>query len=711
MRYKPFIFLLAAIYILLSSVVLYAEDLKNETKDSVSKETSKAIETSNTATDSDKGIKEEKISLDLKGLDVVDVLKIISMRSGLNIVIGKNVTGRVTMFLKDVDIWDAFEIIIASNNLAYDKKDNIINIMTDKEYEFIYGERFADRKRLLMKELKYAKAQDVSKSLVQIKSNIGRIVIDEGTNTLVILDTVEKIAQMSPVIENLDKPIETKVFELKYAIAEKVSGKILEALTKGIGTMRTDERTNKIAITDYPAKIGEVSKLIEAFDEKPRQVRIDAEIIEISPEKDEFKLGIDWDAWISKNIRIASSFPMGNIAKLSLGSATGSLAVSEKFDRKGIIDLLRTIGKTKILSSPTIMALNNQEAKILVGTKEAYITSTTSQGGTGTQVTAQAVNFVDVGIKLYVTPTINKDGLVIMKIKPEVSSSKLTDLTSEGKITQVPIVTTSEAETTVGVKDGSTIVIAGLKKDKKEREVKKIPFFGDIPILGFAFRSFSSTLTKTELVIFLTPHIIADDTPPKYVSLTDDDDIQKLAERDETAKNGPLVSEENAAKPKRPIPIEKKSLNTDTRKKDKKSSLSRSRKVSKKQVADREQKMAASIPIVAKPQADSKEIIPAQSEPKQVVNNAEDYSNYLRDRILSVINSTPNSAELKGQVLVSFSILADGRLSGEPQIISLTSEELKEPVINAVKSASPFPKFPEDLKKPQERFQLAILYD
>lgn len=710
MRYKPFIFLLAAIYILvlLNSAVLYAQDLKNETtKDSIpSKEAPIAAETSSVVVDSDKGIKENKISLDLKGLDVVDVLKIISMRSGLNIVIGKNVTGRVTMFLKDVNIWDAFEIIIASNNLAYDKKDNIINVMTDKEYEFIYGERFSDRKQLLMKELKYAKAQDVSKSLVQIKSNIGRIVIDEGTNTLVILDTLEKIAQMSPVIENLDKPIETKVFELKYANAEKVSGKILEALTKGIGTMRTDERTNKIAITDYPGRIGEVSKLIEAFDEKPRQVRIDAEIIEISPEKDEFKMGIDWDAWISKNIRIANSLPLGNLAKLSLGSATGSLAVSEKFDRKGIIDLLRTIGKTKILSSPTIMALNNQEAKILVGTKEAYITSTTSQGGTGTQVTAQEVNFVDVGIKLYVTPTINKDGLVIMKIKPEVSSSKLTDLTSEGKITQVPIVTTSEAETTVGVKDGSTIVIAGLKKDKKEKEIKKIPLFGDIPILGLAFRSYSSTLTKTELVIFLTPHIIADDAPPKYVSLTDDDDIQRFAKKDETAKSELLANEEKIAKP-----IEKESSNADIRKKGRKPSLSRNRKISKKKLEDRERKTTTSIPPVVKPKADSKESIPAQSEPKQIVNNAKDYANYLRDKILSVINSMPGRAELKGEVLVSFSILADGQLSGEPRIISLTSERLKEPVINAVKSASPFPKFPEDLKKLQERFQLAILYD
>jgi TonB family protein len=112
-----------------------------------------------------------------------------------------------------------------------------------------------------------------------------------------------------------------------------------------------------------------------------------------------------------------------------------------------------------------------------------------------------------------------------MKIKPEISSSKLTDLTAEGKITQVPIVTTSEAETTITLKDGTTIMIAGLKKDKKEKEVKKIPVLGDIPLLGFPFRSFSSTNTKTELVIFLTPYIVSGEEPLDYESLTKDKDI------------------------------------------------------------------------------------------------------------------------------------------------------------------------------------------
>jgi len=168
-----------------------------------------------------------------------------------------------------------------------------------------------------------------------------------------------------------------------------------------VGSVKIDERTNKIAITDYPNKVSEIGRIIEAFDEKPLQVRIDAQIIEISPEKDEFKMGVDWDVWLSKNMRMANPLSLSNSNKLSLGMATAGISLGEKYDYKGVLDLLRTIGKTKILSSPSIMAINNQEAKILVGTKEAYITSSTSQSGSGTSETAQTVNFVDVEIFLY----------------------------------------------------------------------------------------------------------------------------------------------------------------------------------------------------------------------------------------------------------------------------------------------------------------------
>jgi type II secretory pathway component GspD/PulD (secretin) len=477
---------------------------------------------------------QNRISLDIKGMDITDVLKMLATRSGLNIIVGKNVTGKVTLFLKDVDLWEAFTILLSANDLAYDKKNDIINVMTQRDYELINGERFQDKKKVQVFHLKNAKAADLSKAILQLKSNIGKVIVDEGSNTLTIVDTQEKMDEIDCFIKKTDLPLETRIFELQYATAEKISAKLTETITKSIGSMKIDERTNKIAVTDYPEKLNEIAKIITAFDEKTQQVLIDAQIIEISPQKDQFTMGVDWDYWLKNHVRLVSSLPAPSLSdvtaipnKLSFGVAAADETVNKKGEYKSVIDLLSTIGKTKILSSPRIMALNNQEAKILVGTKEAYITSAITQSG-DSAVTSQSVNFVDVGIKLYVTPTINRDGFVTMKIKPEISSAKRTDITADGKITQIPIVTTSESETMIMVKDGTTIIIAGLKKDQQEKEEKKIPILGDIPILNLFTKNKRTENIKTELVIFITPHVISGAEPLEYNSLTGDKDISYI---------------------------------------------------------------------------------------------------------------------------------------------------------------------------------------
>ncbi|MBU1905616.1 MAG: hypothetical protein KJ923_01300, partial [Candidatus Omnitrophica bacterium] len=322
----------------------------------------------------------------------------------------------------------------------------------------------------------------------------------------VLIDTERMIEEMEGFIESIDLPTETRIFDINYAQVNTLNEKIQESVTKGVGSVKIDERTNKMAVTDFPEKIDEIAQLIKAFDEKTPQVLIDAQIIEISP-SETFDVGIDWDYWIEKNFRMSTVLTaVTGTDKLSIG--TNDVTPGKPGQYKAIIDMLRTIGETNILSSPRIMALNNQEAKILVGTKDAYITSTTSLSGDNT-VTAQSVNFVDVGIKLFVTPTINNDGFVTMKIKPEVSSATRTDITSEGQITQVPIVTTSETETTVMIKDGVTIIIGGLKREQLEKTEKRIPIFGDIPFLGALFRSKTEEMNTTELVILLTPHIMS----------------------------------------------------------------------------------------------------------------------------------------------------------------------------------------------------------
>ena len=145
----------------------------------------------------------------------------------------------------------------------------------------------------------------------------------------------------------------------------------------------------------------------------------------------------------------------------------------------------------------------------MVGSTLPYVTTTTTTPASGPTTTAESVNFIDVGVKLFVTPTIHTDDFITMKIKPEVSS--VTSSLTSSNNNKIPIVETSEAETVVTVKDGVTIVIGGLIKDEKLSTVRKIPILGDLPLVGLAFRNQEQSMKKTELVIFLTPKIMTGD--------------------------------------------------------------------------------------------------------------------------------------------------------------------------------------------------------
>jgi type II secretory pathway component GspD/PulD (secretin) len=174
------------------------------------------------------------------------------------------------------------------------------------------------------------------------------------------------------------------------------------------------------------------------------------------------------------------------------------------------MNFLRTIGETKILSNPKIACVSDQEARILVGQKQAYVTTTTTTSSGGGSTVAENVTFIDVGIQLAVTPVVNEDGFVTMKIKPEVSSVADSLETPSGNT--IPIVDTSTAETTVMVRDGVSILIGGLRRDEKIEDRKKVPILGDIPILGAPFNSFTESTVHTELLILITPHIVYGNT-------------------------------------------------------------------------------------------------------------------------------------------------------------------------------------------------------
>jgi len=252
-----------------------------------------------------------------------------------------------------------------------------------------------------------------------------------------------------------------------------------------------------------------IKKLITEFDDATKQVLIEAQIVQIAL-SDETQYGVNWEKLFKLSAfgkfapDFVSYFPTSTLStygKMSVGTMDAN-------NFNIVIQALNTFTKTNILSRPRIAVTNNQEASILIGSKEVYFSQTQSQSSV-TTTTAESVNYVDVGVKLNVTPTITDDGFVVMKIRPEVSTVR--EFATSPLGSRVPVVETSQAETTVKVKDGAMILIAGLMKEQVSEDRKKVPFLGNLPFLRWLFSNFDNTKTKTELAIFLTPQIITGD--------------------------------------------------------------------------------------------------------------------------------------------------------------------------------------------------------
>ncbi len=448
----------------------------------------------------------QEISLDLKGVDILDVLKLLSQKSGLNFVAGHNVSGRVTIFANDIDVWEAFERIIDANDLAYERQGTLISVMAARDYELLYGERFQERKRNAVIPLKFAKATQVATVLNQIKSTVGRVVIDEASNTVIINDPPSQLSYMRDVLAQLDQPTETRVLSLNYTEAEKLKEKVQEFLTPGVGTLSVDARTNKVVVTDLAGPLQKIEQVVRAFDEPDGEVLIEAKIVRVELTNDQ-SLGIDWqqvfagiDSQVRGNFRVLSDI-VG-------GTATGAalkLLTAPRTNTSVILEALKTYAMVESIANPRVTVSDNQEAKILVGTKEAFVTVTTTIPATGSVVTSPQIQFIDVGTKLFVTPHIKREGHVQLKIRPEVSTAKIEIFQTN----RIPIVTTTEAETNVLVKSGVTLIIGGLIENKVEKTRNQLPIVGDLPVVGAAFRGSIEKIRKSELVVFLTPQIIS----------------------------------------------------------------------------------------------------------------------------------------------------------------------------------------------------------
>ncbi len=438
------------------------------------------------------------ITLDVKDMEITDVIRMIADQSNLNIITSKNVKGLVTINLQDIPVEKALEAILTVNNCGYIKEGDIIQVYTLPELN--QKEQFSQLYTKVF-QLVYVKAIDLKQTLSSLKSGRGRMEIEPKTNTIVVTDTADGLSAIEKAIKEMDKKQETRVYKLNYAKPLELQKNLQSVIPATEGDFLADDRTNSLVVTASPLLLEKMDTLIRNWDKQIPQVLIEAKIMQITLDKNRF-LGVDWQYQNPEKHSItvgAPSLPIPTGAAYIDAFKIGVLSVD---DYQIAIRALEGSNDTNLISSPRIVTLDNTEAKILIGSSEPYEIFRYDNLG---NITGKEIKFVEVGIKLTVTPKISQDGFITMNIRPEVSTPRI------GTATNALAIDTTEANAVMTVKDGNTLVMGGLIKDEKQESISKIPFLGDIPLIKYAFRSKFNKIVKKEIIIFITPKIVSPD--------------------------------------------------------------------------------------------------------------------------------------------------------------------------------------------------------
>jgi general secretion pathway protein D len=285
-----------------------------------------------------------------------------------------------------------------------------------------------------------------------------------------------------------DTGLSPMVVRLEYVKADQVKAMLASVFPDN--RVRAEIVNSSLIVSGSDEDCRKVKAMLAKLDVPPRQVIFEAEAIEVNRD-DVRNIGIDWGS-VTALPGVAATD--GSSFRLELGIPNHS---QYGVNISATIHRLVENKKGRLLASPRIAALDGQTAQILIGDKLAVESTQISNGTTVTTVT-----WVEVGIRLEVTPTIHEDGTITTHIKPEVSNK--TDTTTSGN----PNIRTRQAETTLRVKNGETIVLGGLIQRQETKDMVKVPLLGDIPIVGQFFRSTSKEKTESELIILITPKLI-----------------------------------------------------------------------------------------------------------------------------------------------------------------------------------------------------------
>jgi general secretion pathway protein D len=432
--------------------------------------------------------------------------------------------------------------------------------------------------------LEHADAREVASVIESLEMKSGlvsaeqlRMAADGRTNSILLSGDGQHLLRAKALIAHLDTPVEkqgsTQVVFLRHAKAKELVP-ILGGLElpdggrPGAGVqpagarqrpdvlIQADESTNALIITAPPAAMQSLQAVVRQLDIRRVQLMIEAVIAEVSTDKGA-ELGVQWRSTDTVNgggsgviggtnfnatglgINQANAnnlAAIGNLNGLNLGFFNGTTTIlgTEFINLGALVKALATDVNTNILSTPSLVTMDNEEAEIVVGQNVPFVTGSFSSIGTGTSAVNpfQTIERQDVGLKLRVKPQINEGGVIRLDIRQEVCS--VVPTSSTVLIAQGPTTNTRSITTSVMVEDGRILVLGGLIQDDVQESVHKVPLLGDIPLLGALFRFTSSSHEKRNLMVFLRPIIMRDSQVSSKITFDKYDHIRnRQLERDQ----------------------------------------------------------------------------------------------------------------------------------------------------------------------------------
>ena len=442
------------------------------------------------------GYKGEKLSLNFQNVEVRAVLQVIADFTGLNIITSDTVTGSLTLRLKDIP-WDqALDIIMQTKGLDMRKNGNVVLIAPREELAVKEKQQLESMQQINdleplqteMFQLNYQKA-DAIKALISDKdgkflSKRGTAVVDARTNILFVQDTGGRLEEVRRLIRQIDVTVRQVVIESRIVIADDKFGRQL-GVRFGMQTGFTLNRRyaggigGSLNTQPVVSTSGGTTTTRETRTQTPFEL---ASGLASAGYSDAPQL----------NVNLPVVNPAGQLALTLINLGSGNLINLE-------LSALEADSRGKVVSSPRVVTADNQKASIEQGTEIPYVTP-------GTGNSPATVQFKKAVLRLDVTPQITPDNRIIMTV--EIRKDSVGQFVPVQGGGFVPSIDTKNVITQIAVNNGDTAVIAGIYEETLNNDVTKIPFLGDLPYLGYLFKTTNKNIEKTELLIFLTPRIV-----------------------------------------------------------------------------------------------------------------------------------------------------------------------------------------------------------